>query len=51
MTSSSGKKRGFVWTSTPINVLLCEVKEEPNNDRRFCFSVLTAKKTYILQGI
>ncbi|KAG4107526.1 hypothetical protein H8356DRAFT_921137 [Neocallimastix lanati (nom. inval.)] len=50
MTSSSGKKRGFVWTSTPINVLLCEVKEEPNNDRRFCFSVLTAKKTYILQA-
>jgi len=50
MTSSSGKKRGFVWTSTPINVLLCEVKEEPNNDRRFCFSVMTAKKTYILQA-
>ncbi|OUM57285.1 hypothetical protein PIROE2DRAFT_65087, partial [Piromyces sp. E2] len=50
MTSSSGKKRGFVWTSTPINILLCEVKEEPNNDRRFCFSVITAKKTYILQA-
>jgi len=50
MTTSSGKKRGFVWSSTPINVLLCEVKEEPNNDRRFCFSVLTAKKTYILQA-
>jgi len=50
MTSSSGKKRGFVWTSTPINILLCEVKEEPNNDRRFCFSVMTAKKTYFLQA-
>jgi len=44
MTSSSGKKRGFVWTSTPINILLCEVKEEPNIDRRFCFSVITAQK-------
>ncbi|ORX34876.1 hypothetical protein BCR36DRAFT_588538 [Piromyces finnis] len=50
MTSSSGKKRGFVWTSTPINILLCEVKEETNNERRFCFSVITAKKTYILQA-
>lgn len=50
MTSSSGKKRGFVWTSTPINILLCEVKEEPNIDRRFCFSVITAQKTYVLQA-
>ncbi|KAI8897278.1 hypothetical protein BC833DRAFT_594432 [Globomyces pollinis-pini] len=36
--------------SGPLNVLLCNVKQNTTEDRRYCFEVATHSETYLLQA-
>jgi hypothetical protein len=47
---SNGKYRGSVIATQPINVLLCGVRPDKKEDRRFCFEIYTARKVYVVQG-
>ncbi|CAG8453298.1 10152_t:CDS:10, partial [Cetraspora pellucida] len=48
----SGKNRSTVEESERMGVLLCEVKLDPSQDRRFCFEVVCGAKqtSYVLQA-
>jgi len=42
--ATSGKYRGCVMTTKFLNVLLCEVRVDRTQERRFCFEVISMKK-------
>ncbi|CAG8811800.1 27656_t:CDS:2, partial [Racocetra persica] len=46
----SGKNRSTVEESEKIGVLLCEVRLDTSQDRRFCFEVVCGAKHYVLQA-
>ncbi|KAL1915092.1 uncharacterized protein VTP21DRAFT_7573 [Calcarisporiella thermophila] len=51
IVSDVGELRGAVVMKEWIDVLLCEVRMDQQNDRRFCFEVVCAnEKTYMLQA-
>ncbi|KAJ3066631.1 SNF1-interacting protein, partial [Quaeritorhiza haematococci] len=51
VTSNSGKHRGMVMSTTPLNILLCNVKvDKAEKERRFTFEVYTSRKTFMLQA-
>jgi hypothetical protein len=43
-----GKNRSIVEESERIGVLLCEVRIDTSQDRRFCFEVLYGAKQYVI---
>ncbi|KAJ3410855.1 SNF1-interacting protein [Chytridiales sp. JEL 0842] len=49
-TQSHGKYRGAVMRTNSVNVLLCHVRIDKKEERRFCFEVYTAKKSFMLQA-
>ena len=48
--SSYGKQRGYFAVSEPLDVILCEVKVIENVDKRFTFTVISAKKSFVFQA-
>eukprot|EP00158_Paraphelidium_tribonemae_P008421 Partr_v1_DN28574_c2_g1_i8_m73963 putative transcription factor SipA3 len=44
------KSRGVIASVTPISVLLCEVKIDEKQDRRFTFEVISSKRSITLQA-
>ncbi|TPX44985.1 hypothetical protein SeLEV6574_g04160 [Synchytrium endobioticum] len=50
IANTSGKNRGYVMSTSPVNVLLCNVRVAKDSDRRFCFEVYTSRKSFVLQA-
>ena len=51
ITNTSGKNRGYVMSTSPVNVLLCNIRVAKDiTDRRFCFEVYTSRKSFVLQA-
>ena len=48
---TSGRNRGKLMSTTPENVLLCNVRVSKTEERRFCFEITSPSKgTYVLQA-
>ncbi|KAJ3307697.1 SNF1-interacting protein, partial [Blyttiomyces sp. JEL0837] len=50
VSRSQGKHRGVVMSTNAVNILLCSVRIEKKEDRRFCFELFTSKKSFMLQA-
>ncbi|TPX31882.1 hypothetical protein SmJEL517_g04903 [Synchytrium microbalum] len=50
VATPSGKHRGIVMSTSPVNVLLCNIRMAKDTERRFCFEVYTSRKSFVLQA-
>jgi hypothetical protein len=44
------KLRGTVASAAPLSVLLCEARIDDKQDRRYCFEIISSKRSYLLQA-
>ncbi|KAI3660568.1 hypothetical protein MP638_000108 [Amoeboaphelidium occidentale] len=44
------KQRGTVASAAPLSVLLCEARIDDKQDRRYCFEIISSKRSYLLQA-
>ncbi|KAI9340017.1 hypothetical protein DFJ73DRAFT_762704 [Zopfochytrium polystomum] len=50
VSQSQGKQRGLVLSTNPVSVLLCGIRVDRREERKNCFEIYTANKSFVLQA-